>query len=67
MAKTFRPYAQNSCSSPLVELTVGGKLDLYLPGSLPMLRFKKTISLPFQLDIRTELDVVTALTLPKTT
>lgn len=44
--------AQNACSSPRLELTVGGKLDLYIPGSWAALQRAKAIRLPFQLDVR---------------
>jgi hypothetical protein len=44
--------AQNAYSSPRIELTFGGKLDLNIPGSLAALQRAKTIRLPFQVDVR---------------
>jgi len=44
--------AQNSRSSPRVELTVGGKLGLYIPGRLAALQGAKKIALPFLEAIR---------------
>ncbi len=44
--------AQNVFSSPGIWLTVGGKLDLFIPGSFAALQRARTIRLPFQLEIR---------------
>lgn len=43
--------AQNVYSSPGVELTVGGKLDLFIPGSLMALQWGRAIRLPFHVVI----------------
>lgn len=45
--------AHNVFSSPGIVLTVGGKLDLFIPGSLAALQRARTIRLPFSTEIRT--------------
>jgi hypothetical protein len=44
--------AQNTRSSPRIELTVGGRLHLHIPGSLAALQRAKKIALPFLEAIR---------------
>lgn len=44
--------AQNVYSSPGLHLTVGGKLDLFIPGSLTALQRGRAVRLPFEVAIR---------------
>ena len=44
--------AQNPVSSPWLELTVGGKVDLHIDGSLGALQRARTIRLPFERKLR---------------
>ncbi len=49
--------ARNAFSSPGIVLTVGGKLDLFLPGSVLALQRAKMIRLPFTVAIQPELHI----------